>query len=83
MALDNLEQLIEAVLFTAGEPVSIERLQQLIDDQQDISGLSLIQAIDASPLEEVTEPSAISKISLKEFARIAPNYRPTLSGSRD
>ena len=31
------ELLIEAILFTAGEPVSIERLQQLLADQAKLS----------------------------------------------
>jgi segregation and condensation protein B len=35
--LENLEQIVEAILFTAGEPVSIERLQQLTGEQSDES----------------------------------------------
>lgn len=30
--LENLEQIIEAILLTAGEPVSLERLRDIIDD---------------------------------------------------
>lgn len=33
----NPEHIIEAVLFTAGEPVSLERLQQLLDGEQKFS----------------------------------------------
>lgn len=32
--LENLTQIIEAVLFTAGEPVSVERLQQLLAESE-------------------------------------------------
>ncbi len=34
--VDHLQQIIEAILFTAGEPVSIERLQQIISEEPKI-----------------------------------------------
>lgn len=34
--VDHLQQIIEAILFTAGEPISIERLQQLVSEEQKI-----------------------------------------------
>jgi segregation and condensation protein B len=33
MIIEKIDQIIEAILFTAGEPVSIERLQQLLSEQ--------------------------------------------------
>lgn len=45
--LDNLAKIIEAVLLTAGEPVSMARLQQLLEEDQPISSQDLQQILQA------------------------------------
>jgi segregation and condensation protein B len=42
--LDNLEQIIEAILLTSGEPVSLERLKEILGDP-DMTSTSLRESI--------------------------------------
>jgi segregation and condensation protein B len=82
--LENLEQIIEAILFTAGEPVSIERLQQLTAEQE-LQGMA--EQEEGEPLLENTKiPASDLRLLLQtlgqryqdrgiELVEVASGYR--------
>lgn len=55
--LENLEQMIEAILFTAGEPVSIERLRQLVDKNSAVEN-----AIEQAVIETTPEVPSVKEL---------------------
>lgn len=72
--LENLEGIVEAILFTAGEPVSIERFLQLLNDE--IDAASMDQKISANELKVLMESIAQSyQNSGIELVEVASGYR--------
>lgn len=82
--LENLEQLVEAVLFTAGEPVSVERLQQLtVDDAPSEKTVKIPAQVLRSVLETLSQRYQGRGVKLVEVAsgyrfQACPQFAPWL-----
>lgn len=77
--LENSEQIIEAVLFTAGEPVSIERLQQILSEQDKTLDAPVVAGEEAVS-ETVAEDVSSGKIPAKELKALLENIAQRYQG---